>query len=71
VWWRSPDWRVWVVATGVATGLLALAVLLRTPRPSARAGRLAELAEALVLVALPPALLAATGLLDLVREAVP
>ena len=69
-WWRSPDWRIWVLAAGVATGLLVLVLVLRPPRPSARAGRLAELAEALVLVALPPALLAATGMLDVVREAV-
>lgn len=70
VWWRSPDSQVWVVATSVATGLLVLAAVLRTPRPSARAGRLAELAEGLVLVALPPTLLAATGVLDLARRAV-
>ena len=70
VWWQWPDGRVAVVATVAGVGLLALAaVLLPTPR-TARAGRLAELAEGLALVALPPALLAATGLLDVVREVV-
>jgi type VII secretion integral membrane protein EccD len=70
VWCQWPDGRVAVVATVAGVGLLALAaVLLPSPR-TARAGRLAELAEGLALVALPPALLAATGLLDVVREVV-
>jgi hypothetical protein len=70
VWLTEPGWRLVVVGAVVAVGLLVLAaVALPTPR-SARVGRLAELVEALSLVALPPVTLAATGLLDLVRAVV-
>ena len=67
-WWQWPEGRVEVVAAAAAVGLAALAsAVLPAPR-TARAGRVAELAEALALAALPPALLVATGLLDVVRE---
>jgi len=69
-WWCWPEVQVWVVAVTAAAGLVALAgAVLPAPR-TARAGRVAELAEALALAALPPALLAATGLLDVVRDVV-
>ncbi len=69
-WTRWPEWRSGVVVVAGCVGLLALAVVaLPTPR-SPRAGRAAELVEALALVALPPVLLAATGLLDVVRALV-
>ena len=68
LWEQQPAWRLALVACIMGVGLLALAaVALPAPR-GARAGRGAELVEALALVALPPTALAATGLLDLVRE---
>ena len=70
VWWRSPGAGVGVVVAVVGVGLLALAAALLPAPRTVRAGRVAELAEALALVSLPPVLLAATGLLDLVREVV-
>ena len=54
----------------VVVGLAALtAAVLPAPR-TVRAGRVAELVEALALAALPAALLTATGLLDVVRALV-
>ena len=67
-WWRWPDGRAEVVAATGAVGLAALAAAVLPAPRTARAGRVAELAEALALAALPPALLVATGLLDVVRE---
>lgn len=70
VGWRWPDARVVVVAMSVVVGLAALtAAVLPAPR-TVRAGRVAELVEALALAALPATLLTATGLLDVVRALV-
>jgi type VII secretion integral membrane protein EccD len=67
VWAHSPEWRSAAVVGLGCCGLFALAVVALPMPRNPRAGRAAELAEALALVALPPVLLAATGLLDVVR----
>lgn len=70
VWWSAPDLRgVLVVAVLVAGGLGLAASWTPLPR-SARAGRAAEVAESLATVALPPTLLVATGMLDVVSAVV-
>ena len=71
VLWLHPDWRLGVAAGLVATGGGAVLVGVRRIGPSLRLGRLAELAETLALVALPPLLVAATGLLGAVQRLVP
>lgn len=71
VWWSEPAWRNPVTPTVAGAGVLGLAAAVLAPSASVRAGRLAELAEGLALVALPPCLLLATGLLDTLRSVVP
>jgi len=70
VWWHGPGWRLEALAAALGLGVVLLAVAGTSPPHTPRAGRVAELAEALALAALPPVLLAATGVLDVVRELV-
>ncbi len=71
VWWTEPAWREPLMLTVAAAGLLGTAALVLAPARSVRLGRLAELAEGLLLVAVPPSLLLATGVLDAVHRLVP
>lgn len=69
--WLHPGWRPVLVPALMVVGSVVVAVGVVPPRSSLRLGRLAELAETLALVALPPLLLVAVGGLDLVRGWVP
>ena len=67
VLWLHPDWRpAAAVVLAVAGGTL-LAVTLVPTTPSVRRGRLGDVAETVGLLALPPLLVLATGILSSVQ----
>ncbi|HYH34527.1 MAG TPA: type VII secretion integral membrane protein EccD [Nocardioides sp.] len=66
LWWH-PGWRAVVVTGLVAAGVLAVARAATAFTASVRWGRLAEVVETVALLSVPPLLVAASGLLPLVR----
>ena len=63
-----PDWRITTVVTLLTTGGLLLVATRVGPRSSLRRERLADLAEACVVLALLPLLVLASGLFSAVRN---
>lgn len=66
--WLEPTWRPMVALGLVTAGTAALAWVASPPGPSTRLSRLGDLAEGAAVLALPPLLLVASGLLAGIRR---
>jgi type VII secretion integral membrane protein EccD len=70
-WCWHQDWRLWSALAVAVAGLGVVAAAMTPSAGSLRLARWAEVAEGLALVALPPLLVTATGVVDSVQELVP